>query len=97
MVSKFLKSEINFWKRGYDSGINACQTKIYIIELIQTHKKMMEFLWKQKKQLIDIERYDDEIPDLDNLDSLVESLKIRTRNIFKTYCNNCKNKKYDTG
>ena len=76
MVSKFLKSEISFWKRGYDSEVPACQTKIYLIELIQTHKKMMEFLWAQKRQLVDVEKYNDELPSLDNLEALVESLKI---------------------
>ena len=43
-TNRFAKSEVAHWKSGYDSGVQMCQTKIYLIEITQTHKKLLDFL-----------------------------------------------------
>ena len=43
-TNRFAKREVSHWKRGYDSGIQLCQTKIYLIETTQTFRKLMQFL-----------------------------------------------------
>ena len=33
-TTRFVRSEIAHWKRAYDSNVQRCQTKIYLIELM---------------------------------------------------------------
>lgn len=54
---RFAKSEVAHWKAGYESGLQVCQTKIYLIELTQTHRKLLSFLHEQKSSLTDIEAW----------------------------------------
>lgn len=43
-TNSFAKREIAHWKAGYDSGLQVCQTKVYLIETTATFRKLMQFL-----------------------------------------------------
>ena len=45
---RFAKAEVAHWKAGYESGLQVCQTKIYLIELTHTHRCLLNFLHEQK-------------------------------------------------
>ena len=58
MASLFIQDEMTFWKIGLDAHVPP--QKIYLIEQLQTHKKLHEFLKVQKQELQDVDHvYDD--------------------------------------
>ena len=58
MAALFIRGEMAFWKMGVDARVPP--QKIYLIEQLQTHRKLHEFLRVQKHELQDVGHvYDD--------------------------------------
>lgn len=90
---RFAKSEVAHWKAGYESGLQVCQTKIYLIELTQTHRKLLSFLHEQKCQLTDIDKLQDAKPFQVNVEAMIASIEEMSEQISESdrgVCVKCK-------
>ena len=77
MTHSFFGKEVEFWKKGYDSGLSMCQTKIYLIEISQTYARLMNFLTKTKvTKLTDLNERVKELPTFSgNIEDKIERLE----------------------